>query len=95
MGRDVGIQDITSKLKDPDPIDSIPVHKTTQVPLRAVDISPSTPAGNVQALEEFFKQTSIGDGTSDTPDTKAIKKCIVLIFGDLLTGQHVQSLMRS
>ena len=84
-----------SKLKNPEPIDPIPVHKTTQVPLRAIDVSPSTPAGNAQALEEFFKQTSIGDSTSDTPDTKAIQNRIVLIFGDLLTGQHVQSLMRS
>jgi hypothetical protein len=48
------LRQFKSKLKDPEPINLILLHKTTQVPLQAVDVRPSTPAGNAQALEEFF-----------------------------------------
>ena len=87
------------KLKEPEAILAIPVTKTSQTPLRAVEVSPSTIEGNVWALKEFFKQANIGDPTDssleDNSQRKSIDNQVVLVFGDLLTGQHVRSVLES
>lgn len=82
------------KLGNPETVNTIPAEKTSQMPLRTVDVSPSTPAGNAEALKAFFQQTGVGD-PSDDNKVKALQNHVILIFGDLLTGQHVHSLMES
>jgi len=81
-----------TKLGDPEPIDMIPCSQSSQVPLRTVDVSPSTPAGNAEALDDFFRQSGIGDGGLGR---EKVNNRVVLVFGDLLTGQHVRSLLES
>ncbi|KAF8170079.1 hypothetical protein BJ912DRAFT_861513 [Pholiota molesta] len=82
-------------LGDPEAIDEIPILKTSQTPLRAVDVSPSTPAGNVEALKSFFQQTKIGDPLDSGEDIQSVGNSVVLLFGDLLTGQHIRSVLES
>ena len=81
-------------LGDPEVIDAIPVVKTQQVPLRCVDVSPSTPAQNAEALDAFFKQGGIGD-PADEPFAQPVNNIIIPIAGDLLTCQHDRSLQES
>ena len=84
------------KLGDPEEVEQIPLSSkpSEQVPLRAVDISPSTPDGNVEALDNFFTQAGVGDPADDSR-AKAIGNHAVLVFGDLLTGQHIRSVLES
>ena len=81
-------------LGDPEVVDAIPVIKTRQVPLRCVDVSPSTPAQNAEALDAFFKQGGIGDPT-DNPFMQPVHNIAIPIAGDLLTCQHDRSLQES
>ena len=81
-------------LEDPDVVEAIPVVKTQQVPLRCVDVSPSTPAQNAEALDAFFKQGGIGD-PADDPFAQPIHNTAIPISGDLLTCQHDRSLQES
>ncbi|KAF8154632.1 hypothetical protein B0H34DRAFT_660621 [Crassisporium funariophilum] len=84
------------ELGDPEAIKEIPIIKTSQRPLRAIDVSPSTPGGNVEALNGFFQQTEIGDPRdSNGKKCQPISNSVILIFGDLLTGQHLRSVLES
>jgi hypothetical protein len=99
------------KLGDPEEIESIPIIKTKQIPMRASKTGPSTPAKNAMVLEEFFKQSAIGDApemntvslTSEESHPSGTKRVVVadignyviLVFGDLLTVQHLRSLQQS
>lgn len=67
------------------------LEKTFQVPMRAMDIKPSTPAENVDALEHIFQQSGVGD-PNEHPTVTSLGDHVALICGDLLTVQHIQSL---
>ena len=84
----------------PETILQIPLTKTSQTPLRANNISPSTVPNNAVVLEDMFQQAGIGDPTDrDDEDHNQqlweLGNTVVIIFGDLLTGQHVRSLLES
>ncbi|KAG6848383.1 hypothetical protein H0H93_000710 [Arthromyces matolae] len=82
------------KLGEPEEVEAIPVQKTSQVPLSTIDIAPSTAAQNSEALEAFFKQAGVGDA-SEIPHVRDIGNNVVLVFGDLLTGERIRSLLES
>ncbi|EKM73763.1 hypothetical protein AGABI1DRAFT_134132 [Agaricus bisporus var. burnettii JB137-S8] len=85
-------------LGEPEEIESIPLTKTKQVPLRASRTGPSTPAKNATVMEEFFCQSNIGELTSLSSSTSIPihpGNNVLLMFGDLLTGQHIHSLQAS
>ena len=89
-------QQYQQKIGDPEVIDAIPLTKGIQIPFRTVDVSPSTPKGNDEALRSFFKQASIGDPNENTEhELKSPGNLAILVFGDLLTGQHLSSLQDS
>ena len=90
----------------PETIQQIPLTKTSQTPLRANNISPSTVPNNAAVLEDMFRQAGIGDPTDQDSDDedhnpssnkqlREIGNSVVIVFGDLLTGQHVRSLVES
>jgi hypothetical protein len=85
----------------PEAIREIPLTKTSQTPLRAMDISPSTVPNNAAVLEDMFRQAAIGDQDHDSEvpisddNLRELGNSVVLVFGDLLTGQHVRSLLES
>ncbi|KAF8152272.1 hypothetical protein B0H34DRAFT_664279, partial [Crassisporium funariophilum] len=81
-------------LGDPEVIDAIPVTKTQQIPLRCLNISPSTQGQNAEALDVFFLQTGIGDPI-DNPQAVPVRNWAIPIAGDLLTLQHNHSLQES
>ena len=86
----------------PEAVRQIPLTKTSQTPLRANNISPSTVPNNAVVLEDMFRQAGIRDPT-DQDDEEAVGNehlrelgnSVVIVFGDLLTGQHVRSLLES
>ncbi|KAF9498372.1 hypothetical protein BDN71DRAFT_1466204 [Pleurotus eryngii] len=68
--------------------------QTKQVPNRTLDVAPSTPAQNAEAIEGFLAQAALGDPT-ETPGVTDVDNQIVLISGDLLTGERIRSLLVS
>lgn len=88
------------RLGEPEDIETIPLTKTKQVPLRASKTGPSTPAKNATVIEEFFRQSNIGESniqsmTSTDYNPVDPGNSAILTFGDLLTVQHVHSLQAS
>ncbi|RDB20638.1 hypothetical protein Hypma_012103 [Hypsizygus marmoreus] len=83
-----------SKLGDPEVVDAIPLKKTSQIPNPALDVALSTPAQNAEALDAFFKQAGIGNPKEDSR-VKSIRNFVLLVFGDLLTGERLRSLLES
>jgi hypothetical protein len=81
-------------LGDPEEIECIPVIKTQQVPNRSLDLSPNAPAQNAEAIEALLRQAGIGDPSED-PRVETIGNRTILIFGDLLTGERIRSLLDS
>lgn len=102
-------QSFREMLGDPEEIDCIPLVKMEQVPLRASRTGPSTPARNATVIEEFFRQSNIGEYTeplidSEDPPSQPLAtnnapanlgNQVILMFGDQLTGQHLRSLQDS
>ena len=88
------LQKYKAKLDDPEVVDAIPLKKTSQVPNTALDMAPSTPAQNAEALDAFFRQAGIGDPTENS-HMQSANNTAILVFGDLLTGEHIRSLMES
>lgn len=82
------------RLDKPEEIDVILPEKTTQVPMQAMDIKPSTPAENADALEHIFQQSGIGD-PNEHPMATGLGDHVALVCGDLLTVQHIRSLKKS
>ena len=60
----------------------------------AMDVKPDTPAGNAEAVKGIFTQASIGNSTENSK-ARNFENLVVLIFGDLRTGQNLHSLMES
>ncbi|KXN80720.1 hypothetical protein AN958_08182, partial [Leucoagaricus sp. SymC.cos] len=67
---------------------------SSQIPNRALDIAPSTPAANAEVMLELFKQAGIGDPL-DHLGVVPIGDHAVLVSGDLLTGEHIRSLLET
>ena len=81
-------------LMEPDVIKQIPIQKTTQTPLRTLDVNPSTVVGNAEILAAIFQQAGIGDQSED-PHMEDVGDHVVLVSGDLLTGECIRSLLES
>lgn len=84
-------------LGEPEAIDCIPVVKTEQVPAQAMDINPSTVAGNADVLTNVLKQGGVGwSSEDDLPSgVKNLGDHVVIIHGDLSTGERIESLQAS
>jgi hypothetical protein len=72
----------------PERVDTIPLKKSSQVPNTALDVAPSTPAQNAEALDLLFKQAGIGD-LKENSHVQSTNNSVILEFGDLLTGEHI------
>ncbi|KAF7981236.1 hypothetical protein HWV62_34597 [Athelia sp. TMB] len=80
-------------LGQPETILQIPITKSKQVPCRMMDINPSTTANNTSVLEDLFRQGGVGDSSeSGQSGVRDIGDQVVLVHGDLLTGERIQSL---
>ena len=52
---------LAPQLGQPDPINEIPIHKTTQIPCRSMNVKESTPDGNIEVLESLLRPGGIGE----------------------------------
>ena len=76
----------SNKLGEPETIRRIPVHKTNQIPCRAMDIKQSTTDGNVEVLDELFRQGGIGDKRENGFNVEHdvdMSEHVILVHGDL------------
>jgi len=78
----------------PESILQIPITKTTTVPCRAMDINQSTQDGQADILDNLFMQANIGD-PHDTPGVRDIGNHVILVHGDLGTGERLQGVQMS
>lgn len=74
-------------LGEPVPRNQIPVAKTIQYPARAMSISVSTNSGNAAAIDNLLQQADIKD--------EALEESVLLVHGDLGTGDKTAALMKS
>jgi hypothetical protein len=85
----------SKQLEAPAVIEQLPIKKTRQVPLRMMDINPTTPAANGDVQDGIFGQTVVGDPKDNETYVKDIGNHVVLEHGDLGVGQHLESLQES
>lgn len=69
----------------------VPVVKTHYVPGRAMDVNESTNKGNIDAVEQLLKQGGIGPKDGQI----AIDEEVILMHGDLATGEKLRSIQES
>lgn len=89
-------KDLRDSLSHPDPIERIPVRKTVQVPLRAMDINQSRVSGNIDALLQMLEQAGVGDSEiiqSAEDEMTDIGNVVQLVHGDLGTMERVLTAM--
>ncbi|KAI0761224.1 hypothetical protein BC629DRAFT_1294761, partial [Irpex lacteus] len=92
-------RDLRTSLRYPDPIEQIPVQKTVQVPLRAMDINQSRVSGNIDAILQMLDQAGVGDSETHAADSDSdaemtdIGNVVQLVHGDLGTMERVLSAM--
>ena len=88
----------TKQLKEPDVIEAIPVVKTDILPVYAMEINNSTTSGNIQAIDKMLEQGGIVDPDEileeDYHPDLDITGYVVLIHGDLGTGERVSSVLQ-
>ncbi|KAG1754911.1 uncharacterized protein EDB91DRAFT_1043064 [Suillus paluster] len=86
------------KLGEPETVQKIPVHKTNQIPCRSMNIKQSTTDGNVEVLVNLFRQGGIGDKSENDFDAEHdvdMSEHVILVHGDLLTKEQVDSVQSS
>ncbi|KAK7680589.1 hypothetical protein QCA50_016371 [Cerrena zonata] len=86
-----------SDLGELEAIECIPLVKTEQVPAQAMDINPSTAAGNADVLNNVLKQGGVGDPEQEGALAwiQDIGDHVVIVHGDLGTGERIESLQGS
>lgn len=87
-------QQFKDVLGEPGTLNQIPLKKTVQVPAKAMDINQSTAVGNVDAIESLLGQAAVGD-PNEHPGVKDIKNHVLLVHGDLGTGERVENFQES
>ncbi|KAI1781686.1 hypothetical protein LXA43DRAFT_908048 [Ganoderma leucocontextum] len=79
-------------LRDPEPVESIPISRLHQTPLRAMDINQSTVSGNIEAVLNIFDQAGLGNPRDHTDGSRVNpEEFVVLVHGDLGTCERVTS----
>ncbi|KIK76825.1 hypothetical protein PAXRUDRAFT_17913 [Paxillus rubicundulus Ve08.2h10] len=82
-------------IANPEGIDQIPVVKTEITAARAMDVNNSTVSGNIRAVVDLLQQGGIYDPVelvAENLDTPDISQHVVLIHGDLGTGEQLQGI---
>lgn len=86
------------ELGEVNPVDKIPVHKTEQVPCQAMNIKQSTTDGNIVVMEDLLRQGGLGDMNDTAFDASRevdMSEYVILVHGDLLTKEHLDSVRKS
>ena len=86
------------KLGEPSSVHKIPVHKTDQIPCRAMNIKQSSIDGNIEVMEELLRQGGLGDINDagfDASHEVDMSEHVILVHGDLLTKERLDSVRES
>ena len=86
------------KLGEPSSVHKIPVHKTDQIPCHAMNIKQSSIDGNIKVMEELLRQGGLGDINDtgfDASHKVDMSEHVILVHGDLLTKEHLDSVCES
>ena len=89
---------LAPQLGQPDPINKIPIHKTTQIPCRSMNVKESTPDGNIEVLETLLHQGGIGepeDKNFNPENDVDMSEAVLLVHGDLLTKERLDTVQNS
>lgn len=93
-----GFRQFQDNLGEPESVLRIPIHKTTQIPCRAMNIKQSTTDGNVEVLDNLFRQGGIGEKGGPGFDAEHdidMSEHVIFIHGDLLTKERVDTVRNS
>lgn len=85
-------------LGQPDTVNQIPIHQTTQIPCRSMNVKESTPDGNIEVLECLLRQGGIGEPTEKNYDVEYdvdMTDSVLLVHGDLLTKERLDTVQGS
>jgi hypothetical protein len=85
-----------SKLGKLEEIFQVPIMKTTQIPLVAMNLNQSTLEGNASAILDANCQCGIGPRAAQgSDDPVRFAGHVGLVYGDFSTGEHLQSIIES
>ncbi|KAG1815389.1 hypothetical protein EV424DRAFT_1348494 [Suillus variegatus] len=79
-------------------VNAIPLHKTTQIPCRAMPIEQSTTDGNIEVMDSLLRQGRIGeceDVNFDPQYDVDMSEHVLLVHGDLLTKEQLDVIVKS
>jgi hypothetical protein len=85
-------------LAQPAAVNRIPLHQTTQIPCRSMNIKESMPDGNIEVMESLLRQGGIRepeDKRFDPENDVDMSEHILLIHGDLLTKERLDAVQDS
>ena len=90
-------QRFRKELGEPEAIESLPLVRTEQIPAEAMDINPSTASGNGDVIVNILRQGGVGDPLQENmpKDLKNIDDHVIIVHGDLGTGERIESLQAS
>ncbi|KAI1791086.1 hypothetical protein LXA43DRAFT_889951, partial [Ganoderma leucocontextum] len=92
------LKSLLGVLSNPEPVESIPLSKLYQTPLRAMDINQSTVSGNIEAILNMFEQAGLGNPLTEHADRDGERidpsEYVILVHGDLGTCERVVSGLR-
>ncbi|EMD41485.1 hypothetical protein CERSUDRAFT_70031 [Gelatoporia subvermispora B] len=89
-------QQFKDDLGKPEAAEKIPVVQSKHISLRAMDINEAMTVGNGEALTDIFKQANIDSLGEDRIERRRdIGDYVLLVHGDLATGEQIEGLQRS
>ncbi|KIK76581.1 hypothetical protein PAXRUDRAFT_169448 [Paxillus rubicundulus Ve08.2h10] len=87
-----------AELGEPSGVNEILVHKTEQVPCHTMNIKLTKYNGNIEVMEELLRQGGLGDAGDVGFDMSCevdMSEHVILVHGDLLTKEHLNSVHKS
>ena len=87
-----GFEYLSSEIGDAEVIEQIPVVKTDIHPAYAMDVNNLTVSGNIRVIECLKKQAGLGGPDDD--NCIDITDSVVIIHGDLGTGERINSIRK-
>jgi hypothetical protein len=85
-------------LSQPETVYQIPLHKTMQIPCRAMKVKESTNDGNIEVIETLLRRGGLGepdDNWFHDGKNVDITEFLIFLHGDLLTKERIDSVRDS